>query len=99
MLGKKTDVQIAYLNDRGKIGMTTFLQVQVGDHLDKMAKDLEDIKRELNRLYLAQPMEQPEAVPVATPDTSKTSDDKMVAEDGSESIPQEPLLNVIAEDG
>ena len=65
-------------------------------HLDKLARDNEDLEQELNRLYLAQPIEQPpKAIPAATSDTTiKTSDDKPVTEDGSESSrpQQEPLF-------
>ena len=99
MLGKKADVQIAYLNNRGKIGMT-FSKVQVDAHLEQMERDLEESNTELDRLYPdAEPMEEPHAVLAHASDTIETSDDELVVEDRSESIPQEPLLNVIAEDG
>jgi hypothetical protein len=99
MLGKKADEQIAYLTDRGKIGMT-FSKVQVDAHLEQMERDLEVTNAELDRLYPdAEPMEEPHAVLAHASDTIETSDDELVVEDRSESIPQEPLLNVIAEDG
>jgi hypothetical protein len=98
MLGKKSDLQIAYLNDREKMGMS-FTQVQVDAYLDKMERDLEDAEQELGRLEDAQPMEETEADLARASDTIETSDDIPAELDTSRSIEQEPLLNVIAEDG
>ena len=99
MLGKKADEQIAYLTDRGKIGMT-FSKVQVDAHLEQMERDLEVTNAELDRLYPdAEPMEEPHAVLAQASDTIETSADDSVPVSTSESITQEPLLHVIAEDG
>jgi hypothetical protein len=98
MLGKKSDLQIAYLNNREKMGMS-FTQVQVDAYLDKMERDLQDAEQELGRLEDAQPMEETEADLARASDTIETSDDIPAELDTSRSIEQEPLLNVIAEDG
>ena len=98
MLGKKSDLQIAYLNNREKMGMS-FTQVQVDAYLDKMERDLQDAEQELGRLEDAQPMEETEADLARASDTIETSDDIPAELDASRSIEQEPLLNVIAEDG
>jgi hypothetical protein len=75
----------------------------VDAYLDKMARDLEDAEQELNMLYYSsQPMEKPDAGLAATSDAIETSDDNLVTSneaDGSERMPQQPLLLFIQEDG
>jgi hypothetical protein len=95
MLGKKKDVQLDFLNDRDKMGIS-LTKVQVDAYLDKLAMDLEAAEQSLERLCPAQPMKQPEAVPAAAEELIVTAADEPTAEDGSGSM---ELLTVIEEDG
>eukprot|EP00978_Attheya_sp_CCMP212_P049440 scaffold664561_cov55-Attheya_sp.AAC.1 len=74
----------------------SFTKVQVDAYLDKLAMDFEAAEQSLHRLYPAQPMNQPEAVPAAAKELIVTTADESTAEDGSGSV---KLLTVIAENG
>ena len=99
MLTKKKDVQLAFLNDRERMGIA-FTKLQVDAYLDQLERDLEAAEQTLNRLYPDQPMDEPEAVPGHVPAAAEelivTTADESTAEDGSGSM---ELLTVIAEDG
>eukprot|EP00978_Attheya_sp_CCMP212_P025450 scaffold81849_cov26-Attheya_sp.AAC.1 len=95
MLGKKKELQLDFLNDRDKMGIS-FTKLQVDTYLDQLERDLEAAEQTLSWLYPDQPMDQPEAVPAAAEELIVTTADKSTAEDGSGSM---ELLTVIAEDG
>ncbi len=103
ILGKNKDIQVAYLTDREKMGIS-FTKLQVDAFLDKLEIDVEAVTAELERLYPdAQPMEEVEPMEEPHPslarasDTVETSADESIPVGASESTTQEPLLHVIAE--
>eukprot|EP00978_Attheya_sp_CCMP212_P037349 scaffold175267_cov55-Attheya_sp.AAC.2 len=96
MLGKKKDLQLPYLNDRDKMGIS-LTKVQVDAYLDKVAMDLEAAEQSLQRLYPAQPMNQPEVVPAAAEELIVTTADEPTAEDGSGSMELVVVVVVVVE--
>eukprot|EP00978_Attheya_sp_CCMP212_P032016 scaffold123217_cov49-Attheya_sp.AAC.4 len=96
MLGKKKEVQLAFLNDREKMGIA-FTKLQVDAYLDQLERDLEVAEQTLSRLYPDQPMDQPETVPAAAEELIVMTADESTAEDGSGSM--ELLTVILAEDG
>ena len=105
ILGKNKEIQVAYLTDREKMGIS-FTKLQVDAFLDKLEIDVEAVTAELERLYPdAQPMEEVEPMEEPHPSLARASDkvetsaDESVPVGASESTTQEPLLHVIAEDG